>query len=71
MDTSLLLKAGSDKWRNGGPNGCSRKPSSVQPTDDDKKKFKEALSLVRGLMKNDGKKEAKKADFQKALKKSS
>jgi len=46
---------GSDElqWRNGAPDGCSGTKSEVQPTPEQKDKFKRAVAIVTELTKKE------------------
>jgi hypothetical protein len=47
LDTSLVVRADSLFWGNGGPAGCVHGTSTVQPTAAQKKTFEAALEAVR------------------------
>lgn len=50
MDTSIAFGSEDLMWVNGGPNGCGGGTSSVQPTEEDRKKFKRAVEIVETLV---------------------
>lgn len=52
QDTSIAWGSEDLEWMNGGPAGCGGSPgsSTVQATDDDKKKFKRAVEIVNHLV---------------------
>ncbi|KAI8341002.1 hypothetical protein EDC96DRAFT_522830 [Choanephora cucurbitarum] len=49
QDISLGFMSDDFQWINGGPEGCSNGTSEVQPTPEQKEKFKELVELVKGL----------------------
>ena len=46
-DTSLTVRTGDKQWRNGGPGGCSRGKSKIQPTAKQRTAFQMLLASVR------------------------
>ncbi|KAI9278033.1 hypothetical protein BY458DRAFT_503580 [Sporodiniella umbellata] len=48
QDISLTFLSEDFQWSNGGPEGCSQGESSVQATQEQKDRFKELVSLVKG-----------------------
>ncbi|KAF8148469.1 hypothetical protein B0H34DRAFT_802993 [Crassisporium funariophilum] len=53
LDTSIAWGSDDLVWMNGGPQGCSGGESEVQPTAEEKKKFKRAVDIVNELIKKD------------------
>ncbi|KAF7343131.1 hypothetical protein MVEN_01743500 [Mycena venus] len=51
LDTSIMWGSEDLEWMNGGPQGCGSGTSMVQPTDEDKAKFKRAVEIVEELVK--------------------
>ncbi|CAE6383524.1 unnamed protein product [Rhizoctonia solani] len=49
MDTSIMWASEDLEWMNGGPSGCGRGTSVVQPTDEQKAKFKRAVEIITQL----------------------
>jgi len=49
-DTSIAFSSNDFQWWNGGPQGCGGGESQVQPTEDDKAKFKRAVAIVEKLV---------------------
>ncbi|QRW13115.1 hypothetical protein RhiLY_12114 [Ceratobasidium sp. AG-Ba] len=49
MDTSIMWGSEDLEWKNGGPQGCGGGQSEVQPTDEQKAKFKRAVDIVTEL----------------------
>ncbi|PIL29388.1 hypothetical protein GSI_09440 [Ganoderma sinense ZZ0214-1] len=49
LDTSIAFGMEGFEWINGGPQGCSHGKSWVQPTEEDKAKFKRAVAIVKEL----------------------
>jgi hypothetical protein len=49
MDTSIAWGSEGFEWINRAPGGCGHVPSKVQPTEDDKAKFKRAVKIVKEL----------------------
>ncbi|CAE6462592.1 unnamed protein product [Rhizoctonia solani] len=49
MDTSITWASEDLEWQNGGPQGCGRGTSEVQPTPEQKAKFKRAVDIVSQL----------------------
>jgi hypothetical protein len=50
MDTSIMWGSDDLEWMNGGPAGCVRGSSTVQASEEDKKKFKRAVEIVKELV---------------------
>ncbi|KAG8892038.1 hypothetical protein FRB99_003153 [Tulasnella sp. 403] len=50
MNTGIAFQCGDFVWMNGGPQGCSGGVSEVQPTEEDKAKFRRAVEIVQGLV---------------------
>lgn len=50
LDTSIAFQSGNFMWMNGGPRGCGTHESSVQPTAEDKARFKRAVEIVHKLV---------------------
>lgn len=50
MDTSIAWGSDDLMWMNGGPAGCGGGVSDVQPTEEDKNKFKRAVAIVNELV---------------------
>lgn len=50
LDTSIAWQSDDIVWVNGGPSGCARGTSSIQPTEEDKAKFKRAVEIVTELV---------------------
>jgi hypothetical protein len=50
MDTGIVWGSDDLQWANGGPGGCGGGTSTVQPTDEDKAKFKRAVEIVEQLV---------------------
>ncbi|KAF7306424.1 hypothetical protein MIND_00433600 [Mycena indigotica] len=50
LDTSITWGSDDLEWRNGGPAGCGRSTSAVQPTQEEKDKFKRAVEIVEQLV---------------------
>ena len=46
-DTSIAVRDGGKFWRNGGPGGCVRGVSKVQPTEKQASQFKAVLAVVK------------------------
>lgn len=53
LDTSIAWFSQDLEWINGGPQGCSGGISAVQPTQEDKAKFKRAVEIVHELIQKD------------------
>jgi hypothetical protein len=53
LDTSIAWFSNDLEWINGGPQGCSGGVSTVQPTQEDKAKFKRAIDIVHELVQKD------------------
>ena len=53
LDTSIAWGSEDLQWMNGGPSGCGGGTSYVQPTAEDKEKFKRAVDIVHELIKKD------------------
>jgi len=53
LDTSIAWFSEDLKWFNGGPQGCGGGISTVQPTQEDKTKFKRAVDIVHELVQKD------------------
>jgi hypothetical protein len=51
LDTSITWGSDDLMWMNGGPEGCGGGKSIVQATDEEKEKFKKAVSIVDELVK--------------------
>ncbi len=66
-DTSLAVMSGKHFWRNGGPGGCVRGKSKVQPTGDDQKTFVELIGAVKKLAMENAKGESDAKTFQKVV----
>ncbi|KAF8604832.1 hypothetical protein BDV93DRAFT_522156 [Ceratobasidium sp. AG-I] len=49
LDTSIMWGSDDLEWANGGPSGCGGGQSEVQPTADQKAKFKRAVAIVSEL----------------------
>ncbi|CAE6474960.1 hypothetical protein ACGC1H_006217 [Rhizoctonia solani] len=49
MDTSIMWMSEDLEWRNGGPQGCGGGTSDVQPSEEQKAKFKRAVEIVTKL----------------------
>lgn len=50
MDTSIAFGCDDLMWVNGGPSGCGDGTSTVQPTDEDRAKFRRAVEIVETLV---------------------
>jgi len=50
LDTSIAWGSEDLEWINGGPGGCGGGTSTVQPTQEDKVKFKRAVEIVNELV---------------------
>ena len=50
LDTSIAFGSGDFTWMNGGPDGCGGGKSTVQPTEEDRAKFKRAVEIVETLV---------------------
>jgi len=50
LDTSIAWGSEDLMWINGGPQGCGGGVSEVQPTDEEKAKFKRAVELAQSLV---------------------
>jgi hypothetical protein len=50
MDTSIAWGSDDLEWVNGGPQGCGGGRSAVQPTEEDKAKYKRAVEIVNTLV---------------------
>ena len=50
LDTSIAFQAGELLWMNGGPSGCGTGHSAVQPTAEEKSRFKRAVEIVEKLV---------------------
>ena len=53
LDTSIAFGSEDFMWQNGGPQGCGGGESSVQPTEEQKAKFKRAVEIVQELQSKD------------------
>lgn len=53
LDTSIAWGSDDLEWVNGGPQGCGGGTSIVQPTPEEKGKFKRAVEIVHELIKKD------------------
>ncbi|KAG6906391.1 hypothetical protein DXG01_014157 [Tephrocybe rancida] len=49
LNTSIAWGSDDLEWRNGGPAGCGGGQSFVQPTQEQKEKFKRAVEIIQGL----------------------
>ncbi|KAH7337857.1 hypothetical protein B0J17DRAFT_573228 [Rhizoctonia solani] len=49
MNTSIMWGSDDLEWANGGPQGCGGGTSFVQPTEEQKAKFKRAVEIVNQL----------------------
>ncbi|CAE6464768.1 unnamed protein product [Rhizoctonia solani] len=49
LDTSIMWASEDLEWMNGGPSGCGHGTSDVQPTEEQKAKFKRAVEIVTQL----------------------
>jgi hypothetical protein len=49
LDTSIVWGSDDLVWQNGGPQGCVGGTSDVQPTEEDRVKFKRAVEIVKKL----------------------
>lgn len=49
LDTSISWGSADLEWQNGGPGGCSHGTSQVQPTEEEKAKFRRAVDIVKEL----------------------
>ncbi|KAF8714577.1 hypothetical protein RHS03_00100, partial [Rhizoctonia solani] len=49
LDTSIMWASDDLEWFNGGPQGCGHGTSEVQPTEEEKAKFKRAIEIVTQL----------------------
>ncbi|CAE6393594.1 unnamed protein product [Rhizoctonia solani] len=49
MDTSIMWMSEDLEWMNGGPQGCGGGTSEVQPSEEQKAKFKRAVEIVTKL----------------------
>ncbi|KIY46767.1 hypothetical protein FISHEDRAFT_66303 [Fistulina hepatica ATCC 64428] len=50
MDTSIFWGSEDLEWYNGAPQGCGFGISDVQPTEEDKAKFKRAVEIVQAVV---------------------
>lgn len=50
LDTSIAWQSEDLTWYNGGPSGCVGGESMIQPTDEDKAKFKRAVEIINQLV---------------------
>ncbi|KAJ7241309.1 hypothetical protein B0H12DRAFT_1133668 [Mycena haematopus] len=50
LDTSIMWGSDDLEWANGGPGGCGNGTSMVQPTAEEKAKFKRAVDIVGELV---------------------
>ncbi|KAI0795611.1 hypothetical protein C8Q75DRAFT_791343 [Abortiporus biennis] len=50
LDTSIAFGSEDLEWVNGGPQGCGGGSSQVQPTEEEKTKFKRAVEIVNQLV---------------------
>ena len=50
MDVGIAFGSDDLMWMNGGPSGCGGGKSEVQPTAEDKTKFKRAVEIVETLV---------------------
>ena len=53
LDTSIAWFSDDLEWMNGSPQGCDGGISEVQPTEEEKAKFKRAVDIVHELVKKD------------------
>ena len=53
LDTSIAWGSDDLQWMNGGPQGCGGGTSTVQPTQEEKDKFKRAVEIVKELVQKD------------------
>ncbi|CAA7263709.1 unnamed protein product [Cyclocybe aegerita] len=53
LDTSIAWGSDDLQWMNGAPEGCTGGTSTVQPTEEEKKKFKRAVEIVNELVKKE------------------
>jgi len=53
LDTGIAWSSNDLEWFNGGPEGCGDGTSVVQPTQEEKDKFKRAVDIVHELVKKD------------------
>ncbi|KIO25547.1 hypothetical protein M407DRAFT_75600 [Tulasnella calospora MUT 4182] len=49
MDIGIMYGSDNLEWANGGPQGCSGGTSHVQPTEEQRKQFKRAVEIIKGL----------------------
>lgn len=50
LNTSIMWQNEDIEWFNGGFEGCGRGKSQVQPTKEDKRRFRRAISIVKRLV---------------------
>jgi hypothetical protein len=53
LDTSIAFFSDDLQWMNGGPQGCEGGFSQIQPTQEEKIKFKRAVDIVHELVQKD------------------
>ncbi|GLB38851.1 hypothetical protein LshimejAT787_0600130 [Lyophyllum shimeji] len=53
MNTSIAWGSDDLEWCNGGPQGCGGGKSEVQPTEEQKAKFRRAVDIVEELVRKD------------------
>jgi len=53
LNTSIFFGSDELQWGNGGPQGCGGGRSEVQPTAEQKEKFKRAVEIVKQLTAED------------------
>jgi len=50
LDTSIAWGSDDLQWMNGAPDGCGGGTSSIQPTEEQKTKFRRAVEIVTTLV---------------------
>jgi len=54
LDTSIAWGSDDLQWMNGAPVGCGGGTSTIQPTEEQKAKFKRAVEIVHKLVEKEG-----------------
>jgi len=68
QDTSIAFYADKNFWRNGGPGGCVRGVSKIQPKAEQKAVFRDAVALIKKTAENGAKAPADAKSFNDVVK---
>ena len=68
LDTSIAIHVDGKFWRNGGPGGCVRRVSKVQPTKEQKESFRDVVALIKKSALENAKTKGDAKSFNSVLK---